>query len=325
MREVWCFLEMNGDRLHDTACTMAAEAHRTARIFKGEPCGILYAPPHYKIPESLKWYGLKKLYLFEADTAPSPEQIAQSLSDAARSSSPEFILFAHTPSGAEIGTRAAASLQRGCITRCIDFIHTRESPAARKPVYGGKADALITWMAPPPYLATIDLPSLEDVRLRSKNEPDSIRTSRKDIGCTTTLIKKWKIALAELALSDASVVIGVGKGVSPAFMTTISRLAELLTAVIGGTRIAVYSGLIPLERQIGTTGTWLECELYLAIGISGAPQHVMGIKDVKYTIAINISRDAPIFRYASLGAVSDVHEVIPLLITHLENMKKAHS
>ncbi len=99
----------------------------------------------------------------------------------------------------------------------------------------------------------------------------------------------------------------------------------MMEAVIGGTRIAVYSGLIPLERQIGTTGKWLANELYLAIGISGAPQHAMGIKEVKTTIPTNKTREAPIFRYATLGIIGDLYEVIPSLITLLEQKRNAAS
>ena len=93
-----------------------------------------------------------------------------------------------------------------------------------------------------------------------------------------------------------------------------------MKAVIGGSRIAVYSGLIPLERQIGTTGKWLNSEVYVAIGISGAPQHVMGIKEVKRIIVINKAREAPIFKYAKLGIVGDLYQVVPELIEQL----KAH-
>ena len=108
-------------------------------------------------------------------------------------------------------------------------------------------------------------------------------------------------------------------------MKLINRLAELVKGVIGGSRIAVYSGLIPLERQIGTTGKWLNSDMYITIGISGAPQHVMGIKEVKNIIAINIAKEAPIFRYARLGIIGDLYEVVPKLIDLIEADLKGES
>ena len=137
------------------------------------------------------------------------------------------------------------------------------------------------------------------------------------------LIKKWEVSLSDLDLGEARMVIGVGRGVDAGFMKTIERLAELTRAVIGGSRIAVYSGLVPLERQIGTTGKWLNSDIYLTVGISGAPQHVMGIKGVKKLIAIDRSKQAPILKYSRLGVIGDLYEVVPKLISLLEtNAKK---
>ena len=319
--EIWSFLEIDSVELDDTACKMAYEARRTANIFNADPCGVIFGSCNSTTLGKLRWYGLKKLYLFPTDSPPSPEIIAHSLHRATVSIHPQFILFAHTPFGTEVGARVAALLKRGFISKCVDFASEEGKPVARKPIYGGKVDAHITWMTPPSYLATIDLSSLEDVKTNTKTELEVIHIEIKETPCLTRLIKKWNIALSELDLSEASIIIGVGKGVSPEFMATVKRLARLLNGVIGGTRIAVYSGLIPLERQIGTTGKWLNSDVYITIGISGAPQHVMGIKEVKHIIAVNRDRRAPIFQYANLGIVCDLYKVIPLLITLIEKQR----
>ncbi len=316
--EVWSFIETEGGDLHDTACKMATEARRTASIFNADACGVIFGPYSSKALRDLKWYGLKKLYLFQGDSLLSPEVIAHSLHSAAVKFNPQFILFASTPTGAEVAARVAGALQRGLISNCIDFESEGGKPLARKVVYDGKAHVVSAWMAPPPYLATIDLSSLEDVKDKSEIEPENIYEEVKKKISLTRLLKKWEVGLAELDLSEARVVIGVGKGVKAEFMEAINRLAEPIKGVIGGSRIAVYSGLIPLERQIGTTGKWLNSDVYIAIGISGAPQHVMGIKEVKNLIAINKAREAPIFRYAKLGIVGDLYEVIPQLVDLIE-------
>ena len=134
----------------------------------------------------------------------------------------------------------------------------------------------------------------------------------------TRLVRKWQVDSASLDFSEARLVIGVGKGVSSEDMETIIRLAELVDGVVGGTRMAVYSRLIPVEKQIGTTGKWLDCDLYLALGISGAPQHVMGIHGAREIIAVNRVREAPIFRHATLGIVGDLSAVVPRLINLIQ-------
>ncbi len=318
--EVWSFLETEDSGLHDTARKMAAEALRTADVFNADGCGIIYGSCSPEILAELRWYGLKKLYVFRSDSRPSPEVIAHSLLSVAVKFSPQFILFAGTPTGSEVAGRVAASLSRGLVSNCIDFESEDGKPVARKRVYHGRAHALFTWVGVPPYLATIDLSALEDVRCKQETPPEIIYKELKEPSSLTKLLKKWEVCLDELDLGEARIVIGVGRGVEAPFMNAINQLAESMKAVIGGSRIAVYSGLVPLERQIGTTGKWLSSEVYLAVGISGAPQHVMGIKEVKRIIVINKAREAPIFKYAKLGIVGDLYKVIPELIDQL----KAH-
>lgn len=324
-REIWSFLEIDGEKFHDTAYKMAAEARRTASIFEADPCGVVFHSHCSQLPDQLKWYGLKKIYLFETEDPLSPETISRSLHDIARSLNPQFMLFAHTPHGAEVAARVAASLKRGFITNCVDFGSEEGKPVARKPAYGGKTDAHVAWMTPPPFLATINMASLEDVTAKRETEPEIIRKATNRVVSRTRLMNVWNVDCSELDFSEASVVIGIGKGVSPEFITTIHQLADLIKGVTGGTRIAVYSGLIPLERQIGTTGKWIDSDVYMAVGISGAPQHVMGIKGAKNIIAVNRSREAPIFRYATLGIVCDLHAVIPCLIHLIEERMDTRS
>jgi electron transfer flavoprotein alpha subunit len=317
LSQIWSLLEIEDGGLHDTARKMAAEASRAASIFEANGCGLIYGSFSPEIIEELKWYGLEKLYLFARDSRLSPEIMAHSLHAAAVQFSPQFILFANTPTGSEVASRVAASLQRGLISNCIDFESDKGKPHARKVVYNGRAHALFTWVALPPYLATIDISALEDVRRKQKTEPEIIEIEIKTPAPLTRMVNKWEVGLDELDLSEARIVIGVGRGVEGQFMKTINRLAETLKGVIGGSRIAVYSGLVPLERQIGTTGKWLCSDVYMALGISGAPQHVMGIKEVKKIIAINIAREAPIFKYAKLGIVGDLYQIVPELLDRL--------
>ena len=315
--EVWSFLESEGGSLQHTACRMAAEARRTAGIFGGSPCGILFGHTDI-VPDELKRYGLQKLYLFPGDPLLSPETVAGSICIAAERWHPRFIFFPGTPAAAEVAARTAAQLSRGLISNCIDFEKDGERPAARKTVYNDKAHAVFTWEAPPPYLATIDPSSLEDVRDKGETEPEIVPAGLAEGVPLAGLAGRWEVDPARLELNEARVVIGVGGGVAKESMGLIERLARAAGGVIWGSRIAVYNDLVPLRRQIGTTGQWLDSEVYLAIGISGAPHHVMGIKEVKHLIAVNTDKQANIFKYAALGAVADWRQVVPLLTGMLE-------
>ena len=318
VKEVWSFLETEGDSLLDTAVSMATEAKRAARIFHAQPAGVIFSEIPEEFIDKLQSYGLEKLYCCRQDLPLAPEIIAQSIQTAALDQAPQFILFADTSLSADIGARVAAGLLRGFISPCTDFSTEAEAPIARKSIYGGKADALIAWTTPPPYLAGVALEALESRTVSNAVQPEVVDIPLSPLPPRNRLERSWAVDLSELDLTEATVAIGVGKGVHPNQMPIVEQLAERIKGVIGGTRIAVYDGLIPHERQIGTTGKWLGCDLYIALGISGAPQHVMGIKSVKKIIAINIAKEAPIFKFAHLGVVNDWQEVIE----HLNELLK---
>ena len=311
--EVWSFLETDGIHLLDTAESMATEATRTAGIFNARPAGLIFSEAPEAFIDKLRPYGLEKLYCCPRDLPLPPESIAHSIQAAAMDQSPQFILFAHTSLSTDIGARVAAGLQRGFVSPCTDFSTNKEAPIARKRIYGGKVDALIAWTTPAPYLAGVALEALEATTVAGAPQPKVVDIAPSARPSKNRLEASWAVDLSQLDLAEATVAIGVGKGVRPNQMPLVEQLAERIKGVIGGTRIAVYDGLIPHERQIGTTGKWLDCDLYIALGISGAPQHVMGIKSVKKIIAINITKEAPIFKFAHLGVVSDWQEVIQQL------------
>jgi len=318
LNEVWSFLETDGIDLLDTAVSMATEARRTASIFHAQPAGVIFSETPEELIEKLQPYGLEKLYCCRRDLPLAPEIIAQSIQTATLDQAPQFMLFADTFLSADIGARVAAGFQRGFISPCTDFSTEAEAPIARKSIYGGKADAFIAWTTPPPYLAGVALEALETTTVAGATRPKVVDISLSTLPSKNRLEESWAVDLSQLDLNEANIAIGVGKGVHPNQMPLVEQLAERIKGVIGGTRIAVYDGLIPHERQIGTTGKWLDCDLYIALGISGAPQHAMGIKSVKKIIAINIAKDAPIFKFAHLGVVNDWEEVIQHLNELLE-------
>ena len=226
--EVWSFLETDGETLLDTAKSMAAEAKRTAKIFNATPAGVIFIRnPEYVI-EKLQPYGLEKLYCCRHDLPLTPEISSQSILTAAIELSPQFLLFADTPLGSDMGTRVAAGLERGFVAACKDFSieATAETPlpVARKGIYGGKADALITWTTPAPYLAGIALEALEATKAPGAGQPEIVDIPLTTLPAKTQLKKSWAVPLSQLDLSEAKIAIGVGKGVNPHQMALVKRL-----------------------------------------------------------------------------------------------------
>ncbi len=315
-KEIWSFIEIENEKLHRTALKMAAEAVREAKLLKGTPCGLLFGHlSSMDLLEEISNYGLEKIYVINAGEDISPEATAGNLSSFISEISPELVLFASTPVGTEIGARIAAKLKKGFISNCVDFEFTKGKLGARKPLYEGKAHGYYTWRTDAPYLATVNVNSIEALKSDKKIRPEIIKKKITEVKSRSILAKRWEVPLSELDIAEARLVIGVGNGVDQQkFMARIERLAELLGGVIGGTRVAVFKGLIPVEKQIGSTGKFINADIYLPIGISGSNRHTSAIRNVLHVIPININKEAPIFKFAELGIVNDLYKVVPSLI-----------
>ncbi|MFH0728464.1 MAG: electron transfer flavoprotein subunit alpha/FixB family protein [Pseudomonadota bacterium] len=324
--EIWSFIQMEGGRLHSTALGMASEAWRHRKCFNATPCGVAFGPAaSIDFLSELGRHGLAKVYFVETGEDRSPELLAENLSAILLEKKPRLVLFPATPTGAEIGARVAARMRKGFISNCIDIESDKGGLVARKPVYGGKAHGYVHWLTEPPHLASIHCASLEAVEQDPKATAIVLRESFRVTQCKTTLVKRWQVPLAEMDITEARVVIGVGNGVdTPAAMGEIGKLASLVEGVVGGTRAAVFQGLIPVENQIGSTGKRIDADIYVPIGISGANRHTSGIKNVKHVVPINTHGEAPIFKFAQMGVIADLNEVVPALTEILEKGLKGN-
>lgn len=320
-QEVWSFIELEKGKLHDTVAKMASEAKRHSRLSEGKPCGVFFSPSASFLKE-LEVYGLEKIYFSEVKDNVTPEALADNFCSLISKWFPELVLFAHTPLGAELGARIAAKLGKGFISNCVDFEFREGNLVARRPIYDGKAYSYLAWLGNPPYIATVNLVSLEAIEEEQRIEPEILHEEFRELATKTHLVKRWKLPPSELDISEAPVVIGVGGGVDKKeFMGVIENLAALIEGAVGGSRPAVFNELIPLERQIGATGKFINADIYIPIGISGSTRHTVGIRNAKHTIAINIFKDAPIFKFAHFGFVGDLYEVVPKLTELVEELK----
>jgi electron transfer flavoprotein alpha subunit len=134
----------------------------------------------------------------------------------------------------------------------------------------------------------------------------------------TELLRVIKPEEAGVDISKADVVVSVGRGAVDS-LELAEELAELLNGVIAGSRPVIDQGLLPKTRQVGRSGKTVTGKLYLALGISGATEHVEGVK-AKNVIAVNIDKEAPIFRVANVGVVADVNELLPVLIEKIKEV-----
>ena len=251
--------------------------------------------------------GISKVIKAEAEhlSHPLAEEIAPIIVDLAYNYS--HILAPATTFGKNILPRAAALLDMAQIS---DVISIKSSDTFKRPVYAGNAIATVRSMDSI-KLITIRTTAFEPADITDSNARTEEYTSPSTLG-VSRFINHELSKSKRPELTSAKIVVSGGRGVgSKENFALIEKLADKLGAAIGASRAAVDAGYIPNDYQIGQTGKVVAPDLYIAIGISGAIQHLAGMKDSKVIVAINKDEDAPIFSIADYGLVADLFDAVP--------------
>lgn len=259
------------------------------------------------------------------------EPFAATLAAVAAAQTPDLILMPTTTRTREMAAMAAIDLDTGVLVDLTGLSLDGDQLTATRPIYEGKlAEKVIC--ATKPVIATLrsrafPRPAADGSRTGSPTKVDA------KIQAVTT-VEGYEVAEQALSVSDASVVVSGGRGVSnnpalsaPAGMDEkqaeiwraqqgfklVGELAGILGGAVGASRAAVDGGYIPYSHQVGQTGRVIAPDLYIACGISGAIQHIVGIRSARLVVAINKDPDAPIFKVARYGVVGDLFQIVPAL------------
>lgn len=271
-------------------------------------------------------YGASKVLV--ADAAGLAEYDGDSYTALAEQACREFvpstILMGHTSMGREVAPRLGCRLEASLATDCVDVYWDGDSGALIqvRPVYGGNALARV---------ASKKGPSVVTIRPRSMAAAaaDGARTGTVtdlDIGHLTSRVTTVDTVIeAEVSkIEDARIVVAGGAGISEADdFSLVRELADALAGCVGATRLPCEQGWVPSGCQIGQTGKIVGPDLYIAVGISGAPQHMAGCAGAKCIVAINRDPDAHIFKQADYGIVADYKQALPVLVQKCRELKGA--
>jgi len=264
------------------------------------------------------------LYLDHVALAnPVPESFAQALASAIRARKPRAILIPLTNVSWEIGTLLAAQLEVGYINACKDVRLVEGKLQVRSVLYGGKMEALVN-----PAQSTAILGILPGARPADHGRAATVPMLEEvtvDLAETSSAqLKRYlEPEPGDIDISKQEVLVSVGRGIQSRENV---RLAEELAGALGGavcgSRPVIDQGWLPLSRQVGKSGAVVKPKLYVAAGISGAPEHVEGMKNSDLIIAINSDPQAPIFNVARYGITADAIDVLPALTEMVRSRKK---
>ena len=245
----------------------------------------------------------------------SPDGWAKALAEQARAKAPDIILAPATFRGRDLAPRLAAKLGVGLASDVIELSLSDGAVTALRPIYAGKALARVRVTSKPAMLTVRpnNFPASETagagrIETASLGDPTSQAVSA---GVEAAASERPDVA-------EADIIVSGGRGMGgPEHFAMLEELADLLRAAVGASRAVVDAGWRPHGDQVGQTGKTVSPSLYIACGISGAVQHLAGMKTSKVIVAINKDSEAPIFGIADYGIVGDVFEVVPAMIAAL--------
>ncbi len=233
---------------------------------------------------------------------------------------PDLIMFGTTYDGRDVAGRLSAKLDRTVITNNVGITAEGDSIVVVEPVFGGSTNVSTRFSGPGPHLAMFRPKSFEAAE-SGGGAAEVADLAVPDLGGSggATITERHVEEREGPSLDEAAVVVSGGRGLGEADKyDMIETLAKLLKAAPGASRAIVDAGWVPYSYQVGQTGKVVKPTVYIAAGISGATQHMVGMKGSKNIIAINKDAEAPIFSIADLGIVGDVHKVLPKLIEALQ-------
>jgi electron transfer flavoprotein alpha subunit len=256
----------------------------------------------------------------------TPDGFTAALQQAIDQLKPSIVMLPHTYQTRDFAPKLAARLDRALVTDVIGFkLEPRgASPEPRfvRPMFQGKLTADIAAEGPAPHVVTVQIGSFRADAAAKGASPAPVRALAATIDPAAIRQRPeppFQEARQSVDLSQAERIVSVGRGIKEADKLPVAQgLAAALHAELAASRPICDAGWLPMERQVGSSGQTVAPKLYLALGISGAIQHLVGMKGSQTIVAINKDPDAPIFEVADYGIVGDLFEIVPAMIEALK-------
>jgi electron transfer flavoprotein alpha subunit len=321
MSGVLAILEQRDGKLHK----MAFETLAAAQQFGSE----LNAPVFAAVPgsgvkataETLSSHKLDKIHAVEHELLKdyTPDGYTVALRQLIEQHGPKYILFPHTYQVRDYAPKLATALGRTLVSDVISYRANAGDLVLVRQLFQGKISADVRFEGDPPYFASIQAGAFRADNVQAGTAPVEVFTpDLKPEQIRTKPLDLFRESQRAVDLGAAEIIVSVGRGIREAEnIPIVQKLAEALHGELAASRPICDNGWLPMERQVGSSGQTVAPKLYLAVGISGAIQHLVGMKGSKTIVAINKDPEAPIFEVADYGIVGDLFQVVPAIIEAL--------
>lgn len=321
---VWVIGEQREGKINPVTIELIGEGRKLADQLGKELAVVIAGYEVEKEVKELLHYSVDKVYYINDPLLKdfTTDGYAISIANLIERKKPEVVLVGATSIGRDIAPRIAGKVGTGLTADCtkLEIDSTDNKLLQTRPAFGGNLMATIVCPKNRPQMSTVR-PGVMAKAVRNESETGILEVVTPELTekmIRTRLVEILPQEKKSVNLTDARIIVSGGRGLKRAEgFELIKELADKLGAEIGASRAAVDSGWIEHSHQVGQTGTTVRQELYIACGISGAIQHLAGMSDSKYIVAINKDAKAPIFSICDYGIVGDLYEIIPEMIESL--------
>ncbi len=322
--DILIYVEHEGGQPRRLALEASTKAAQLATELGGKAIAVALGANAGGVVDRLAQYGVEDVYVNESEvfdqflTEPHVDILAQIVEGMSLAA----MLFPYTPDGKDIASRLSARLESGLVANVVDLQPHDGHVDARETTFGGNFITTVevrdsqvpAFLVRPNAFAPVESPRSATVHQVNYAPNDAVTRARKGT--------KVQEEGAPTPVDEASIIISGGRGLGgPEPFALLEELAQALGGVVGASRAAVDAGWISYSHQVGQTGRTVKPQLYIAIGISGAVQHRVGMQTADTIIAINKDPDAPIFQLADLAVVGDLFKVVPALTAEVKKRK----
>jgi electron transfer flavoprotein alpha subunit len=303
--------------------TLAA-AQQIAADTKGQLRVVVIGKGVASLADELAAKKLDEVLLIEHDLLASytADGFSHALRQVIEQSKPDLVLLPHTYQVRDFAPKLAASLGKGLVADCVGYRSDGGKLTFIRQMFQGRTAADVTFQGAAPWFATFQAGAFRADQVAdggAKAAVKKVSVELKPEQIRTKPLELFREAKQAVDLTQAPIIVAIGRGIKEAANIPLAqKLAEALGAEIAASRPICDEGWLPMERQIGSSGQTVAPKLYLALGISGAIQHVVGMKGSRCIVAVNKDANAPIFEVADYGIIGDIFELIPALTDALE-------
>ncbi|MGA3108446.1 MAG: FAD-binding protein [Candidatus Bathyarchaeia archaeon] len=330
--EVWVFVEHLHGKSIQVPWELLGEGRRLANIYGTKLGALVIGHNVGHLAKEAFVHGADKVYLVENERLEHyrTQPYAVAMEEAVRKFKPEALLVGGTVRGRDLAGSAATFLETGLIADCtgLDVDIETGTFMGTRPDYGGNLMSTIICPKQRPTMASVRPRVMKSLPVDMERDGEIVRVepNLKPDDLNTEVTEFVPIERFGVRLEDAQIIVSGGRGLGSAKnLALVEELANILHAQVGASRAAVRAGWIGPDHQVGQTGFTVRPRLYIAVGISGAIQHIVGIMNADYIVAINRDPEAAIFKMANFGVVGDLFKIVPALIDELKKAGLAES